>query len=137
MFSIRLKAAYNRATVFPLNGTVVTTDTGVDYYGQLVLNPTFGVPLAGWAGVTNSSIESSNTVTTVSGGTVLGEFYGISASPGASGSALVTTSADLNSVLAIASDYAGTSDILTIAVRTLSGSTTSSMYALIDWLELL
>lgn len=75
--------------------------------------------------------------TTVTGGTVLGEFYGISASPGASGSALVTTSADLNSVLAIASDYAGTSDILTIAVRTLSGSTSSSMFALIDWLELL
>jgi hypothetical protein len=137
MFSIRLKSAYNRATVFPLNGTVVTTDTGVDYYGQLVLNPTFGVPLAGWTGVTNSPVESSNTVTTVSGGTVLGEFYGISASPGASGSALVTTSADLNSVLAIASDYAGTSDILTIAVRTFSGTTASSMYALIDWLELL
>ena len=137
MFSIRLKAAYNRATVFPLNGSVVTTDTGVDYYGQLILNPTYGVAPTGWTGLTNSPVEYSNSVTTVTGGTVLGEFYGISASPGASGSALSTTSADLNSVLAIASDYAGTSDILTIAVRTLSGSTTSSMYAWIDWLELL
>jgi len=137
MFNIRLKSAYNRATVFPLNGSVVTTDTGIDYYGQLILNPTFGVAPSGWTGVTNSAVEYSTSVTTVTGGTVLSEFYGISSSPGASGSALATTSADLNSVLAIASDYAGTSDILTIAVRTLSGSTSNSMFAWIDWLEIL
>lgn len=136
MFSIRLKSAYKRATVFPLNGSVVTTDTGIDYFGQLILNPTFGAALS-FSPVSNSSIEYSNTVTTATGGTVLSEFYGISASPGKSGSALVTTSANLNSVLALASDYAGVQDVVTIAVRTLTGTTTSSMYAWIDWLELL
>lgn len=137
MFSIRLKSAYNRATVFPLNGSVVTTDTGVDYYGQLILNPTFGAPLAGWTGVSNSAVETSSSVTSVTGGTVIGEFYGISGAPGKSGSASITTSADLNSVLALASDYAGTSDIVTVAVRTFTGSSATSMYALIDWVELL
>lgn len=136
VFSIRLKSAYNRATVFPLNGSVVTTDTGVDYFGQLLLNPTFGAALS-WNSVSNSPIEWSGTETTVTGGTVLGEFYGISGAPGKSGAASLTTTADLNSVLALASDYAGTQDVLTLAVRTLSGSTSSSMYALMDWIELL
>lgn len=137
MFSIRLKAGYNRATVFPLNGAVVTTDTGADYYGQLLLNPIFGTPLSTWTGVANSPVETSSDVVTVSNGTVIGEFYGISGAPGKSGSAAITTSADLNSVLAIASDYAGTSDVLTVAIRTFSGTSLNSMYAFIDWLELL
>jgi len=137
LFTVRLKSAYNRATVFPLNGSVVTTDNGIDYYGQLILNPAFTVAPGSWVPVGNSAVEYSLSQTTVSGGVVLSEFYGISTSPGASGSALTTTSADLNSALALASDYAGTSDVLTIAVRTLSGSTSASMYAWIDWLELL
>lgn len=136
MLSLRLKSAFNRATVFPLNGSVVTTDTGVDYYGQLVLNPTFGSALT-FSGVTNSPVELSDTVTTVTGGTVIGEFYGISGAPGKSGGAAITTTADLNSVLALASDYAGAQDVVTVAVRTLSGTSDSSMFALFDWLELL
>lgn len=136
MLSMRLKGAFNRATVFPLNGSVVTTDTGVDYYGQLILNPTFGTALS-FTGVNNSSIELSDTVATVVGGTIIGEFYGISGAPGKSGGASITTTADLNSVLALASDYAGTQDIVTVAVRTISGTSASSMFALIDWLELL
>jgi hypothetical protein len=136
VFAIRLQSAYNRATVFPLNGSAVTTDTGVDYYGQLVLNPTLGGALS-YSPVTNSPIEISNTVQTVAGGTVLSEFYGISGAPGKSGAASITTSADLNSVLALASDYAGTSDQLVLAIRTLSGTSADSFYAQIDWLELL
>ena len=136
MFSIRLKSDCNRATVFPLNGACVTTDTGVNYFGQLILNPSFGGALT-WADVTNSPVQTSSTVTTVSNGTVLAEFYGIAGSPGKSGAASVTTSADLHSILALASDYAGTSDIVTLAVRTLSGTSASSFYAFIDWLELL
>lgn len=136
MFSIRLQSAYKRATVFPLNSACVTTDTGVDYFGQLILNPTFGGALT-WNPVTNSPVETSTTVTTVSGGTVLSEFYGIAGAPGKSGGAAITTTADLNSVLALAADYAGTSDIVTLAVRTLSGTSASSMFAQIDWLELL
>jgi hypothetical protein len=137
VFNIRLKSAYNRATVFPLNGSVVTTDNGTDYYGQLLLNPTFTVAPVAWVPIGSSAVEYSLEQSVITGGVVLSEFYGISTSPGASGSALTTTSADLNSALALASDYAGTSDVLTIAVRTLSGSTSASMYAWIDWLELL
>jgi hypothetical protein len=137
VFNIRLKSAYNRATVFPLNGSVVTTDNGTDYYGQLLLNPTFTVAPVAWVPIGSSAVEYSLEQSVITGGVVLSEFYGISTSPGASGSALTTTSADLNSALALASDYAGTSDILTVAVRTLSGSTDASMYAWIDWLELL
>lgn len=136
VMSIRLKSAYNRATVFPLNSSAVTTDTGVNYFGQLLLNPTLGGALT-WNDVTNSPIQSSITVTTATGGTVLSEFYGISGAPGKSGAASITTTADLNSVLALASDYAGTADILTLAIRTFAGSSASSFYAQMDWLELL
>jgi hypothetical protein len=136
LFSIRLKSAYNRATVFPLNASCVTTDTGVNYFGQLILNPSFGTALT-WGPVTNSPVESSATVTTVTGGTILAEFYGISGAPGKSGAASQTVSADINSILALASDYAGTSDIVTLAVRTLAGTSNNSFYAQMDWLELL
>jgi hypothetical protein len=67
----------------------------------------------------------------------MSEFYGISSSPGKSGSASLTTTADLTSVLTLASDYAGTQDILALGVRTLSGSDTAAMFAVMDWLELL
>lgn len=134
--AIRLKSAYNRATVFPLNGAAVTTDTGVNYYGQLVLNPTLGGALT-YSAITNSPVEVSTTVQTVSGGTILSEFYGISGAPGKSGAASITTSADLNSVLALASDFAGTQDQLVLALRTFSSSSANSFYAQIDWLELL
>lgn len=136
VLAIRLQSAYNRATVFPLNGAAVTSDTGVNYYGQLVLNPTLGGALT-YTAVTNSAAEASTTSQTVAGGTVLAEFYGIAGAPGKSGSASITTSSDLNSVLALASDYAGVSDQLVLAVRTLTGSSSNSFYAQLDWLELL
>jgi hypothetical protein len=136
MISMRLKSSFNRATVFPLNSSCVTNDTGIDYFGQLILNPVFASPLT-FAPVANSPVEISTTQVSVSNGTVISEFYGISGAPGKSGSASITTTSDLNSVLALASDYAGTQDIVTLAVRTLSGTTTGSMFAGIDWLELL
>lgn len=136
VLAIRLQSAYNRATVFPLNGACVTTDTGINYYGQLVLNPNLGGALT-YSPVSNSAVELSTSVQTVSGGTVLSEFYGISSAPGKSGGATITTSADINSVLALASDYAGTSDQVVLAIRTLSSSSANSFYAQIDWLELI
>lgn len=136
VFSIRLKPGYNRSTVFPLNGSVVTTDNGINYFGQMILNPTFGGSLV-WNDVSNSTIQFSNTVTTTSNGTVLSEFYGIASAPGKSGGASVTTTADLSSIIALASDYAGTQDVITLSVRTLSGSSSNSIFAYIDWLELL
>ena len=136
VLAIRLKSAYNRATVFPLNASAVTTDTGIDYFGQLILNPTYAVTPS-WTGITNSSIEYSTSVTGVTNGTVISEFYGISGAPGKSGAASITTSADLNSVLALASDYAGSQDTVALAIRTLSGTSASSIFAQIDWLELL
>jgi hypothetical protein len=136
MISMRLKSSFNRATVFPLNSSCVTTDTGIDYFGQLILNPTLAGPLT-FTPVANSPVEISTTQVGVSNGTVISEFYGISGAPGKSGSASITTTADLNSVLALASDYAGTQDVVTLAVRTLSGTTSASMFAAIDWLELL
>lgn len=105
-------------------------------FGQLILNPTLAGPLT-FTPVANSPVEISTTQVGVSNGTVISEFYGISGAPGKSGSAAITTTADLNSVLALASDYAGTQDVVTLAVRTLSGTTSASMFAAIDWLELL
>lgn len=136
VLALRLKSAYNRATVFPLNSAAVTTDTGVNYLGQLILNPTYASALT-WTPINNSSIEYSTSVVGANNGTILSEFYGISGAPGRSGGAAITTTADLNSVLALASDYAGTQDTVALVIRTLTGTSASSMYAQIDWLEIL
>ncbi len=135
MIAIRLKSSYNRATVLPLLASAITIGSS-NYLGQLILNPTFGTTPT-WTDVTNSPIQYSTTASTLASGTVMSEFYGISSSPGKSGSASLTTTADLTSVLTLASDYAGTQDILALGVRTLSGSDTAAMFAVMDWLELL
>ena len=135
MLAIRLKPSYNRATVLPLLASAITTGSS-NYLGQLILNPTFGTTPT-WTNVLNSPIQYSTTASTLANGTVMSEFYGISTSPGKSGSASLTNTADLTSVLTLASDYAGTQDILALGVRTLSGSDTAAMFAIMDWLELL
>jgi len=137
ILSVRLKGAYCRQTVFPLNARAVTTDAGTDFYGQLVRSPTFGSTPTNWVSVQNSAVEYSLDVTTASGGTVLSEFYGFSGAPGQSGAPQLVESADLNSVLALTADYAGTSDIISVVVRTISGTSANSFYAQMDWVELL
>lgn len=138
VLSIRLKSAMCRQTVFPLNARAVTTDSGVDFYGQLVRSPTFVSAPTNWVSVPNSVVEYSLDVSDITdSGTVLSEFYGISGAPGQSGAPPLVESSDLNSVLALTADYAGVSDIMSVVVRTLSGTSTNEFYAQLDWLELL
>ena len=135
MIAIRLKDSYKRSTVLPLLASAITTGSS-NYLGQLLLNPTFGTtPI--WTDIANSPVQYSTTVSTLANGTVMSEFYGISTSPGKSGSASLTNTADLTSVLTLAADYAGTQDVLALGVRTISGSDSNAMFAVMDWLELL
>ena len=135
IIAIRLKAAYKRSTVFPLLATAITTGSS-NYLGQLILNPTFGTSPT-WTDILNSPIQYSTTASTLTGGTVMSEFYGISTSPGKSGTAALTTTANLTSVLTLAADYAGTQDVLCLAVRTISGSDANAMFGVMDWLEIM
>jgi hypothetical protein len=135
MIAIRLKSDYVRATVFPFLATAITTGNA-NYLGQLILNPAFtGTPT--WSPMSNSPVEYSTSVLPISGGTPISEFYGISTSPGKSGTASLTTAADLSSILTLTADYAGNPDTLVLGVRTLASSDANAMFAIMDWLEIL
>jgi len=135
LIAIRLKAANNRETVFPLNALATTTDSD-DFRWSLLLNPT-GLSGGAWVPVPNSPVEYNITqVGTVSGGTQLASGYGVSGGPGASSSPPIAREGGLEAnTLALASDYAGTSDIAVLAVQTLTAPSSAAFYAAISWLE--
>jgi hypothetical protein len=129
VIALRLKSTNNRATVLPSSVSLATTTTANTYW-QLSLNPTV-TGAAVWNAVANSAIEYDVNLTnaatrTVSGGTVLASGY-------------FTTSLDsvtlpLSNVLTIASDYAGTSDILVLACQPLA-SNNETYYGSVSWVE--
>lgn len=132
LISIRLKSGQNRTTVFPLEALATTIDS-VDFRWAVIFNPT-GASAGSWVPVTNSPIEYNITQTgTLTGGTQIASGYSVSGGPGASSSPPIAREGGLNSVLAIASDYAGVSDEVYLAVQTLSG--TGDFYGQISWLE--
>ena len=135
LIAIRLKAAFNRETVFPLN-SLATTSSSEDFRWTLLLNPT-GVSGGAWIPVQDSPIEYNITQTgTPTGGIQLGSGYGISGGPGSSSSPPIAREGGLEAnVLAIASDYAGTPDILVLAVQTLTSPASAAFYGAISWLE--
>lgn len=137
IISIRLKSAFNRNTVFPLE-SLATTTSSEDFRWALLLNPT-GISGGTWVSVPDSAVEYNISQTgTVSGGTQIGSGYGVSGGPGASSSPPIAREVGLqNSILAIASDYAGVSDELVLAVQTLNTPSSADIYGALTWLEIL
>ena len=137
LISIRLKAANNRETVFPLEALATTTDSE-DFRWCLLLNPT-GASAGAWVPVADSAIEYNVTQTgTLTGGVQIASGYSVSGGPGASSSPPVAREGGLNStILALASTYAGVSDELYLAVQTLSATGNGDFYGSISWLEVL
>lgn len=129
VIAIRLKSTNNRATILPSSVSLATTTTANTYW-QLVLNPAV-TGAASWTSVANSAVEYDVNLTvaasrTVSGGTVLASGY--------FASALDSARIELSNVLTIASDYAGTSDILVLACQPLAAQN-ETYYGSISWTE--
>jgi hypothetical protein len=137
LISIRLKASNNRETVFPLNSLATTTDSD-NFRWSLLLNPT-GLSGGTWVSVANSAVEYNISQTgTPTGGVQIASGYGVSGGPGASSSPPSAREGGLNNtILALASDYAGVSDQLVLAVQTLTAPSSADFYGSISWLEVL
>ena len=127
LISIRLKSGYKNVQIELLRA-IIFSSGNVQANWRMILNPTItGGTAASWVSANeNSAIEYDISQTgTVSGGTVIHADY-------------VSTRAD--SVLPVSNSYGmgkdinGTSDIIVIAFRALSGS--DSFYGSIEWKEM-
>jgi hypothetical protein len=129
IISIRLKSSHNRATVIPDGISFLAAGSGSDIYWALILNPTItGGTAASWTSLTNSAIEFDVAQDgAASLGTVIDSGYGAKNNE---------VQEAINSVLSIASDFGGTSDILSLCVQKIGGGT-DTLYGAISWLEAL
>jgi len=131
---IRLKAAYQMATVDPNNFSVMcSTDAG--FRMVLLLNPTITGTSISYTDITNSALQQATPTngTTVSGGTLIYSTFGWGAT-GAGNSQAPVLRVDLKSNLRIGSSIAGASDILVLGVQSLAGGA-MTFYGSISWIE--
>ncbi len=127
VLAIRLLAGRGSAIVRPsLISAMSTTNANIEM--QLLLNPTVTGTALSFAGVTGSSIEAATgatNATKVSAGTLLA-----SAITSAGNFVQLPNPADFQ----LGSSIAGTSDIVVLAVRRLTG-TAETLYGTISWRE--
>jgi hypothetical protein len=135
LISIRLKAASNRATVFPNISNVLATLVGDWRYAVMLFPRGTGLGAATiWTSLTNSAIEYNTdraTITSPGNGIILGSGYGSSSNQAAQ----VAVATDIASVLALGTDIDGTTDEVVLAVQALSG--TNNFIGGLGWVELL
>jgi hypothetical protein len=115
LLSVRLQAAYNRATLQPILYSTLRSGVGTFFY-QVLLNPTLSGAGVVWNPIPNTYGEQvvGNTNVTVTGGYVLDSGY-------VSKAALNSNQVLRNSYLGINANIIGTSDILTIYIYNISG----------------
>lgn len=127
--AIRLQSSLNRAPVIP-SGFSITTSTNANAYWAIILNPTVA-GAAVWTTVANSAIEFDVNLTAqgsrvVTGGTVLQSGY--------FSEDLDSTDNALASILTLASDFAGTSDVLVLAAQNLAAQN-ETFFGSLRWTE--
>lgn len=127
LVSIRLAAGRSGAIVIPDGITALGTGASAEFEVVLVKNPT--LTGASWAVGDSANVEQDTAATSYTGGTIIKTVYTTS---GAQLSGSIDTVSDYNWDLQIGSTISGTSDIYTLAVRTLSG-THSAIGALSYW----
>lgn len=128
VISIRLKSAYNRATVIPVSASLMSPSAGSDIYWQLAVNPTItGGTAASFSAISNSYVEYDVAQDgATSGGTVIASGY-MSADS-------ASVEIPLASVLFLASNFDGTPDTLTLSAQKLTAGSVT-VYGSISWLE--
>lgn len=121
LVSIRLASGRTGAVVVPDGYSVLpTSSSATTFEVVLVKNPTLTGP--SWAATSSSNVEQDLTATAYTGGTILESQY-VSASNLARAS--TSNNADYNWDLQLGATIGGTSDIYTVAIRTLSGTQTA------------
>lgn len=130
--SIRLAAGRTGAVVLP-NRVQVLPTTSQNYEVALIKNPT--LTSASWSAVpTDSNVEFDVAATATTGGTIVQTDY-VTAS-GSGGVGPTSAATGYNFDLQLGASIAGTSDIYTVAVRTVSGATTGDVVGSLSFYDL-
>jgi hypothetical protein len=117
LIAFRLRAGYLHAAIDVLKYSISCT-SAADYEYQLIVNPTVTGTAFSFTTLTNSGIEydvSRLNTTTVSGGDMIPD-------AGTNGTAVGSVSSNPPSAFKIGSKIDGTSDIVVLAVRRLTGA---------------
>ena len=116
LVSIRLKSTNLGAVVLPSSYSAIPIGSTLDYEIALIKNPT----LTGASFTSNSTnVEADTTATALTGGTIVDVQY---VSGSNQGSGTVSAGGDYNFDLQLGVTLGGTSDIYTLAARTISGT---------------
>ena len=131
--SIRLASGRTGAVVLP-NRVQVLPTTSQNYEVALVKNPT--LTAATWAATvpSDSNVDYDVAATAMTGGTIVQTDY-VTAS-GSGGVQNTSASTGYNWDLQLGASIAGTSDIYTVAVRTVSGATTGDVVGSLSFYDL-
>ena len=130
LVSIRLASDSLGAVVLPQAVQVFPT-TNQNYELALFKNPT--LTGASWDTSTFTHVDYDVTATAVSGGTMILQNY---VSSTAQGRAVSITPAGYNFDIQLGASLAGVSDVMTLAIRTISGATTGDAVGVIDFIDL-
>jgi hypothetical protein len=120
LVSIRLASGRTGAVVLPDGYSVLGSGTNAEFEIVLVKNPT--LTGASFVASDSANVDYDVSATSYTGGTIIRNTY---TSSGAQVSGSVDSPENYNWDLQIGSTIAGTSDIYTLAVRTLSGTHTA------------
>ena len=118
LVSIRLASGRTGAVVIPGGYSVLPTSSGSTTFEiVLVKNPTLSG--ASWGATDSNNVERDLSATSFTGGTIINSQYVLSSNQA---QGLATGGSDYNWDLQVGATIGGTSDIYTLAVRTLSGT---------------
>jgi hypothetical protein len=127
LVSIRLASTALNAVVLPVKFNVMPTSTGDDFEVILAKNST-GLTGASWAAVaSDANVEMDTSATAMTVGTIVDIQY-VKASNQSSGT--INQTAGYNWDLQLGSSLTGTSDIYTLGIRVLSGSSGAAIGSL-------
>jgi len=127
LVSIRLASGRTGAVVLPDGYSVLGSGTNAEFEIVLVKNPT--LTGASWVASSSANVEYDLSATSYTGGSIIRNGY---TSSGAQVSGSVDSISDYNWDLQIGATISGTSDIYTLAIRTLGG-THSAIGSLSFW----
>jgi hypothetical protein len=121
LVSLRLASGRTGAVVIPDGYSVLpTAASSVTFEIVLVKNPTLTGP--SWVATTSTNVEADLSATAYTGGTIVQQQF-VLASTQSSG--IIAGGGDYNWDLQLGATIGGTSDIYTVAIRTLSGTHTA------------
>lgn len=117
LVSIRLASGRTGAVVIPDGYSVLGTGAGAEFEVVLIKNPT--LTGASWVASSSANVEQDISATALTGGTIVRSSF---TSSGAQVAGSVETGGDYNWDMQLGATIGGTSDIYTLAVRTLVGT---------------